>query len=430
MRHIYPLEFSRRDLLRLMGAAGLALPLRAAAQPAKAKAKAVIQIWMWGGPAHLDTFDPKPAAGYDYCGPFDKPIATNVAGVQINELLPLLAQQADKYSLIRSMTHGIYAHETASYAVQTGRKPGERMVYPCAGAVVSLFKGKDAASGGLIPPYIVLTQPQGRFAENGFLSERYRPFATGGDPAQARFAVEGVVAQGVTDKRQQDRRQLLHQLNTLEQARQDAAWKELDQAEQQAYELILGDAGKVFDLAQEKDEMRDRYGRNTFGQSCLAARRLVERGVPYITINYQGWDTHRQNFQTMRQKLPQMDKGLAALLQDLAERGLLGSTIVWWSGEFGRTPKVQWEAPWNGGRNHWGDCFCALLAGGGFQGGHIVGSTDARGEQVRDRPVYPADVIGSIYQLLGIDPDGKLPNPEGLDVPVMPAGAGRLTEIL
>jgi uncharacterized protein (DUF1501 family) len=446
MRQTYPLEFSRRDLLRLLGAAGLALPLRAelsgtppgAARPATppgasrppAKAKAVIQIWMWGGPAHLDTFDPKPAAGYDYCGPFDKPIATNVAGVQINELLPLLAKQADKYSLIRSMTHGIFAHETASYAVQTGRKPGERLVYPSAGAVVSLLKGKDAAAGGLIPPYIVLTQPQGRFSENGFLPERYRPFATGGDPAQARFAVEGIVAPGVTDKRQQDRRQLLHELNTLEKARQDAAWKDLDQAEQQAYELILGDAGKVFDLTQEKAEMRDRYGRNTFGQSCLAARRLVERGVPYVTINYQGWDTHRQNFQTMRQKLPQMDKGLATLLQDLDERGLLESTVVWWSGEFGRTPRVQWEAPWNGGRNHWGDCFCALLAGGGFKGGQVVGSTDARGEQVRDRPVYPADVIGSIFQVMGIDPDGKLPNPQGLDVPVMPAGAGRLTEIL
>jgi len=437
MRQTYPLEFSRRDLLRLMGAAGLALPLHAAlaatppgAAGRPAKAKAVIQIWMWGGPAHLDTFDPKPAAGYDYCGPFNKPIATNVAGVEINELLPLLAKQADKYSLIRSMTHGIFAHETASYAVQTGRKPGERLVYPSAGAVVSLLKGKDAGSGGLIPPYIVLTQPQGRFSENGFLPERYRPFATGGDPAQARFAVEGIVAPGVTDKRQQDRRQLLHQLNTLEKARAEAAWKDLDQAEQQAYELILGDAGKVFDLTQEKDEMRDRYGRNTFGQSCLAARRLVERGVPYITINYQGWDTHRQNFQTMRQKLPQMDKGLATLLQDLGERGLLESTVVWWSGEFGRTPRVQWEAPWNGGRNHWGDCFCALVAGGGFKGGQVVGSTDAHGEQVRDRPVYPADVIGSIFQVLGIDPDGNLPNPQGLDVPVMPVGAGRLTEIL
>ena len=439
MRNANCMQFSRRDALRLLGAGGLLaagghLPLRAGVQPAKAKA--VIQIWMWGGPAHLDTFDPKPAAGYDYCGPFDKPIPAKGSGARINELLPLLAEQGDKYSLIRSMTHGINAHETASYAVQTGRKPGERLVYPCAGAVVSLFKGREAQSGGLIPPYIVLTQPQGRFSENGFLGERYRPFATGGDPAQARFVVEGVVAQGISDQRQKDRRELLHQLNTLEKAmRDDAGLKELDQAEHQAYELILGDAGKVFDLSQEKDEMRDRYGRNTFGQSCLAARRLVERGVPYVTINYDGWDTHRQNFQVMRQKLPQMDKGLATLLQDLSERGLLDSTIIWWSGEFGRTPKVLWEAPWNGGRNHWGDCFCALVAGGGFQGGRVVGASDARGEQVKDRPVYPADLIGSIYEQLGIDPDGKMPI-QGLDVRTTPAStdgiklAGRLKELL
>src|ERR1039458_2802171 len=275
---------SRRAALRagFIGTGALlwaARPLRAVARPAKAKA--VIQIWMWGGPAHVDTLDPKPEAGYDYCGPFAKPIPTATDGLLINELLPLLAAQSGKYSVIRSMTHGVFAHETASYMTQTGRKPGERLQYPCVGAVTSLLKGAECKS--LIPPYIVLTQPQGRFSENGFLSERYRPFATGGDPAQARFAVEGVVAQGVTDKRQQDRRELLHQLNTLEKARQDAAWKELDQAEQQAYELILGDAGKVFDLAQEKDEMRDRYGRNTFGQSCLAARRLVERGVPRLT---------------------------------------------------------------------------------------------------------------------------------------------------
>ncbi len=435
------MQFSRREALRILGAgsllwaSGSGAPLRAGVQ--SAKAKAVIQIWMWGGPAHLDTFDPKPAAGYDYCGPFDKPIPTKTDGVLINELLPLLAQQSDKYSLIRSMTHGINAHETASYAVQTGRKPGERLVYPCAGAVVSLFKGHDATAGGLIPPYIVLTQPQGRFSENGFLGERYRPFATGGDPAQQRFAVEGIVAQGVTDQRQKDRRDLLHRLNTLENAMQDnAALKALDEAERQAYELILGDAGKVFDLSQEKDEMRDRYGRNTFGQSCLAARRLVEKGVPYITINYQGWDTHRQNFQVMRQKLPQMDRGLAALMQDLSERGLLESTIIWWSGEFGRTPKVSWEAPWNGGRNHWGDCFCALVAGGGFKGGRVVGESDARGEQVKDRPVYPADLLGSIYELLGIDPQSKMPNSQGLDLHVTPTAAdgikmaGRLKEIL
>jgi hypothetical protein len=392
---------------------------------------------MWGGPAHVDTLDPKPAAGYDYCGPFTKPIPTNVSGIEINELLPLLARQADKYSIIRSMTHGVYAHETASYMVQTGRRPGERLLYPCAGAVVSLLRGYNAGYAGLIPPYIVLTEPQGRFSENGFLDERYRPFATGGDPAQARFAVEGVVAPGVSDQRQKDRRELLHNLNTLEKAlTHDPSFAALDETERQAYELILGDAGKVFDLSQETDEMRDRYGRNTFGQSCLVARRLVERGVPYITINYEGWDTHRQNFQVMRQKLPQMDKGMATLLQDLSGRGLLSSTVLWWGGEFGRTPKVMWEAPWNGGRNHWGDVFCALVAGGGFKGGHVVGASDAKGEQVRDRPVYPCDLIGSIYQLLGFDPDGKLPNSQGLDVHMTPTLAdgikmgGRLKEIM
>jgi len=432
LRKVPLLQFSRREALRVLGAGGLlaaadAFPLRAGAVPAKAKA--VIQVWMWGGPSHLDTFDPKPQAGYDYCGPFDKPIPTKIDGVLINELLPMLAQQSDKYSLIRSMTHGIFAHETASYAVQTGRKPGDRLVYPCAGAVVSLFKG-EAARSGLIPPYIVLTQPQGRFSENGFLGQRYRPFATGGDPAQARFAVEGIVAQGVTDQRQKDRRNLMHQLDTLGKAmREDAVVQSLDQTEQQAYELILGDAGKVFDLAQEKDDVRDRYGRNTFGQSCLAARRLVERGVPYITINNQGWDTHRQNFQVMRQKLPQLDRGLATLLQELDERGMLDSTVIWCCGEFGRTPKVQWEAPWNGGRNHWGDCFTALVAGGGFKGGRVVGASDAKGEQVKDRPVSPADLLGSIYQQLGIDPDGTLPNTLGLDVNVMPSGS-RLKELL
>ena len=208
------------------------------------------------------------------------------------------------------------------------------------------------------------------------------------------------------------------------------------EAEAQAYDLILGDAGKVFDLSQEKDDLRERYGRNTFGQSCLVARRLVERGVPYVTINYKGWDSHKQHFQLMRRKLPEMDKGMATLLADLAERGLLASTIVWWSGEFGRTPKVQWEPPWNGGRGHYGNVFSAVVAGGGFKGGRVVGSSDAKGEEVKDRPVYPADLLASMYELLGIDPEGKLPHPMGLDARVSPTPAeevkmaGRLKEIL
>lgn len=397
----------------------------------------MIQIWMWGGPSHLDTFDPKPGAGYDYCGPLDTPIATNVDGIVIGELLPQLATQADKYSIIRSMTHGINAHETASYAVQTGRAPGDRLVYPSVGAVVALFKGYNSGYSGLIPPYIVLTETQGRFSEAGFLGPRYKPFATGGDPAQARFAVDGVVAEGIPDERQRARRELLRQLDTMGRTAEDSpALEAFYRSEDQAYDLILGDAGKVFDLSQEKAELRDAYGRNTFGQSCLIARRLVERGVPYITINYKGWDTHRQNFQTMRQRLPQMDRGLATLLADLSDRGLLDRTIVWWGGEFGRTPKVQWEAPWNGGRGHWGQAFSALVAGGGFRGGHVLGASDATGSEVRDRPVSPSDLIGSIYELLGIEADGQLPHPQGLDVRVMPqAGnvprtSGRLTEIM
>jgi hypothetical protein len=437
---------SRREAVRraLLGAGGLLLghhlSLRAlaAAPSSQAKARSIIQIWMWGGPSHLDTFDPKPEAGSDYCGPLDKPIATNVDGIRICELMPLLAKQADKYSIIRSMTHGVNAHETASYMVQTARAQGGRDVYPCAGAVVSLFKGYNAGYRGLIPPYIVLTEPQGRFSEAGFLGSRYQPFATGGDPAKTPFAVEGVVSESISERRQKDRRELLRQLDTLAHALPaNAELAASEQAEKEAYDLILGDAGKVFDLSQEKEELRDRYGRNTFGQSCLVARRLVERGVPYITINYKGgWDTHKQNFQIMRRRVPEMDKGMAALLQDLAERGLLDKTLLWWQGEFGRTPKVMWEAPWNGGRGHHGEVFCALVAGGGFKGGQVIGSSDAKGEEVTARPVYPCDLLASIYELAGIDPDAQLPHPQGLDVRVAPCAAeglrrgGRLKEIM
>jgi uncharacterized protein (DUF1501 family) len=437
---------SRREAVQrtLLGAAGLVLghhlSLRAlaAAPSAKAKAKSVIQIWMWGGPSHLDTWDPKPEAGNDYCGPLNKPIATNVDGIRICELMPQLAKQADKYAIIRGMTHGNNGHETASYMVQTARAQGGRDVFPSVGAVVSLFKGAQAGYKGLLPPYIVLTEPQGRFSEAGFLGARYKPFATGGDPGQARFAVEGVVAPGISDQRQRDRRELLHQLDTLEHAMPgDTQLAAAEQCEKQAYDLILGDAGKVFDLSQEKDELRERYGRNTFGQSCLVARRLVERGVPYITINYKGgWDTHKQNFQVMRRRLPEMDKGMATLLQDLKEHGLLDSTIVWWSGEFGRTPKVQWEAPWNGGRGHHGQVFSAVVAGGGFKGGQVIGASDAKGEAVKERPVYPGDLIGSMYELLGINPEAKLPHPQGLVVSATPSAAdkaltgGRLKEII
>jgi uncharacterized protein (DUF1501 family) len=189
----------------------------------------------------------------------------------------------------------------------------------------------------------------------------------------------------------------------------------------------------VFDPAKEKDDVRDRYGRNRFGQSCLMARRLVEHGVPYVTINYKGWDTHKQHFEIMNRKLPEMDQGFSALLEDLDQRGLLDTTIVWWGGEFGRSPKILWDAPWNGGRSHYGKCFCSVVAGGGFKGGHVVGVSDATGSAVKERSVYPQNLLASMYMLLGIDPDGLLPNPRGLDVKVMPdaqKGDGILKEIM
>lgn len=443
------IQLSRRDLLcyGLYGAGAALLGHRAvrAAEAKLAKAKSVIQIWLSGGPSHLDSFDPKPEAGNDYCGPLNNPIATNVPGIRIGELLPLLAKQADKFSIIRSMTHGDNGHETAAYLTQTGRRPGDRLVFPCAGAVVSLFRGYDAGYKGLIPPYIVLTQSQGRFSEAGFLGARHIPFATGGDPAQQKFMVEGVSSPGLNDQQQAKRRELLRKLNTLGGAlKGNPALTVFYEAEDQAYDMILGDGAKAFDLSQETDAVRKRYdvdwgtwvSRTRFSQSCLAARRLVERGVPYITINFGGWDSHTDNFKAMRQLLPDLDRGLATLLAELSERGLLESTIVWCCGEFGRTPKIDWGAPWNGGRNHYGNVFSALVAGGGFKGGRIVGSSDAKGEEVKDRPVYPCDLLGSIYELMGINPAGPLANPLGLPLTVTPTAAdgiptaGRLKEIM
>jgi uncharacterized protein (DUF1501 family) len=407
----------------------------AEASPIKTKAKSVIQVFLWGGMSHNDTWDPKPDSGYDYMGDFRKAIPTNVDGIQIGELFPNLAKQADKYSLIRSMTHRNNGHETAAYLVQTAHAPGERLSYPSIGAVFALFKGHDYK--GLIPPYVVLTRPQGRFSEEGFLGPLYKPFATGGDPNAARFEVEGVVAKGITYERQKARSVLRDSLDTMgEVMRTSNQLAVSTEARKQAYELILGQARGVFDLTQEKNELRDKYGRHTFGQSCLAARRMVEAGVPYIVINYPGgWDTHSNHFSTMRRQCPQLDQGLAMLLQDLQDHGLLESTLVWCCGEFGRTPKVDWQPPWNGGRNHHGNVFTALVAGGGFKGGHIVGASDAKAEDVKDRPVYPVDLLGSIYALGGIDASAKLAHPMGAEARVLPSAsegaksAGLLKEI-
>jgi uncharacterized protein (DUF1501 family) len=427
---------SRRSALKLgmFSAAGLmlsdwfALKAAGAINPLTAKAKSVIQIWLWGGPSHLDTFDPKPDAGYDYIGKYTKPIATNVDGIQICQALPRLAEMADKYSLLRGMTHGVNGHETASYLVMSGSKPVEGVVNPSVGSVVSLKKGYDAGYTGLIPPYITLTNPQGRFSESGFLGDRYKPFSTGGDPTKIPFTVEGIVAKGLSEERQKGRRALLETVDRLaRQMENDPLIAKMDSCRQDAYSLILGEAKKAFDVSTESDELRAEYGRNSqLGQSCLIARKLVEEGVPFITINSRAWDTHKKHFESMQRMLPDLDRSVSTLLNDLDQRGLLESTIVWVGGEFGRTPKIDWEAPWNGGRGHYGKAFTHLIAGGGFRGGQVLGATDARGENVVERKIYPWDLTASIYELLGIDPNGTLPHPEGKIAHVSPLAAGNI----
>ncbi len=402
----------------------------------KGKIKSVIQIFLWGGMSHNDAWDPKPGTGYSYLGEFDKFINTNVKGIQLGALFPHLAKQADKYSLIRSMTHGINGHETAAYLMQTGHKPGGRLAYPSVGAIFTCFK-KDQYKG-LLPPYIVMLRAAGRFSEEGFLGPEYKPFATGGDPNADRFEVQGIVNKGINDRRQRARRELLDNVNVMGYGlADDPKMTDVEKARQKAYGLILGEGKEVFNLKNEPAALRNRYGRNTFGQECLAARRMVQAGVPYITISFPGgWDTHKNHFPTMKRQCPWLDQGLAALLEDLSNKGLLDSTLVWCTGEFGRSPKVSWEPPWNGGRHHYGAVFTVLVAGGGFKGGRVVGASDEKGAKVKERPVYPADLLGSFYLLADIDADAKLPHPLGFDARVLDTekegmrSAGLLEEIM
>jgi len=402
----------------------------------KGKIKSVIQIFLWGGMSHNDTWDPKPGTGYDHLGEFDKFIPTNVDGIQISSLFPHLAKQADKYSLIRSMTHGINGHETAAYLMQTGHKPGGRLAYPSVGAIFTYFKKEEYK--GLLPPYIVMLRAAGRFSEEGFLGPAYKPFATGGNPNAERFEVQGIVNRGINDARQRARRELVDKLNVMGYGLADVPeMAAAEEAKQKAYGLILGKGREVFNLDNEPTVLRDRYGRNTFGQECLAARRMVEAGVPYVTISFPGgWDTHGNHFERMKTMCPDLDQGLATLLADLKEKDLLDSTLVWCTGEFGRTPKIAWEPPWNGGRHHYGAVFTVLVAGGGFKGGRVVGASDEIGAKVKERPVYPADLLGSVYLLAGIDAGATLPHPLGFDARVLDAekegmrSTGLLEEIM
>ena len=393
------------------------------------RAKSVILVYLDGGPAQTETFDPKPEAGRNYYGSYKGVCKTNVEGIEIGEKLPLLATMADKYTIIRSMTHGSFAHEKGHYAMITGDTSNGAVVYPSFGAVIS-YKLKDTYKG-ILPCYVSVTAANSRFNEGGFLGNAYKSFDTGGAPERQEYEVEGLINKYVSKERQNKRMDLL---SKFENKSMDKVL--IDSLRGANTEFMWGDSREVFNLSSEPDSVRQRYGKSRIGQSCLVARRLVEAGVPFVNVRTTGWDTHKKHFLRMNSMLPPLDKALSALIADLDARGLLDSTIVLCGGEFGRTPQVQWEAPWNGGRGHYGKTFSYLVAGGGFVGGKVLGKTDKTGENVAERPVHPCDLIGTIYMLMGIDPYGTLPHVSEGDLPILPSlldkkqSSGLLYEII
>jgi hypothetical protein len=400
----------RRDFVRIgaLSSLGVALPdlLRARAQAKDApesKAKACIVLWMSGGPSHMDTFDLHPDAPADFRGEFN-PIATKAAGMKISEHLPQLAEQADKFSVINSVTHPSPSHDIASHIMLTGNVPARGTVNPSYGSVVFRERGYEAS----LPPYIAV--PNGhRYSAAGFMGGSYKPFAIGADPNANGFQVSSLkLPGGMTVDRLDNRRKWLDGLDSLKKRMDgDADLKVLDEFYQRSYDMISApEASAAFDMTKEDDKLRDRYGRNTLGQSCLLARRLVEAGVSFVHVDRGGWDTHRTNFDTLKKsRLPELDQAFSALLEDLAARGMLDSTAVLWMGEFGRTPKIDYGERWQGGRHHYSKVFSSVIAGGGFQGGYVVGSSSEKGEEVKDRPVLPWDIGASLMTHLGIPYD-------------------------
>jgi hypothetical protein len=438
---------TRRDFVRIGGLTALGLGLgdllrlrsRAAegdgdanqtAAPLTAKANRCILIWLDGGPTHLETFDLKPDAPAEVRGPF-QPISTAVPGVQICELMPNTAQRLGQLAIVRSVTSPLGEHNFGAHYLLTGYKPTPVLEYPSFGSVVAHLRGGES----VLPPHVAVPEFRvggGRLAGNGFLSEASRPFSVGGDPAKPDFRVRDLdFYPGVDGVRIDRRREFLSALDgfrrDVETGSQPAS---PDPGFEQAYRLVTStEAKKAFDLRDEPAAIRQRYGPRTIGQCCLLARRLIERGVPFVTVNNPGWDTHQNAYTRLKEGytgakvpvglIPSLDLALAALIGDLEERGLLDDTLIVVMGEFGRTPKLNVD----GGRDHWPRVFSVVLAGGGVPGGQVIGASDAVGEGPKDRPVTPADLAASIYTLLGIDPHHTLYTADGRPVHVNRDGA-------
>jgi hypothetical protein len=422
---------SRREVLRLgsLGFLGLGLDewfrLRASAASRpddSAKVKSCILIWLAGGPSHLDTFDPKPDASVDVRGEF-KPIATAVPGLKISEVFPNLARVMDRVTLIRSMTSPEADHDRAAHHLLTGYRPSPALVYPSFGSVVSKTREEKR---GMLPPYVAVPEAP-IFASSGYLTPAYDPFAVSGDPNQSGFRVRNLTPPDkLTLERLLRRREMVKALDDFSRdVPATSLTTSRDQFSERAYSLLTSTAAQAaFRISDEPDAVRDKFGRTTVGQSCLLARRLVEAGVSFVTINDRGmgqlgWDTHIQNFSTIKNNLaPPLDRGVAALVEDLSQRGLLDSTLVIVMGEFGRTPRINQNA----GRDHHGRANSVLMFGAGTPAGMVLGRTDAQGDAPAEHPVTPADLAAVLYHKLGIDPETKYDAPDGRPVRLVDGG--------
>jgi hypothetical protein len=424
---------TRRSFLKIgaLGMGGLSLPNLLAAQQAPARRDtAVILFWMAGGPSHIDTYDMKPAAPLEVRGPF-RPIQTNLTGLQVCELMPRHARIADKLSVIRSLRHELGVHDDASHWVQTGyplfnaRNRGQ--LQPAQGAVVSHLRGPLHPD---MPAYVCLPEayssPQGFYQAAATLGARHNPVNGGGDPTLGNYrTAEFALPREVTLDRLQDRRSLVHHMDHLRRRVETSDVAEnMNVSQRRAFDLITGQkAREAFDLSREPIALRERYGKHAWGQATILARRLVEAGVTFVTINLyerdvDWWDDHYVIEQNLRRRLPIFDQALATLIEDLHERGSAERVLVAAFGEFGRTPHIDALA----GRSHWPRAMSAVLSGGGIHSGQIIGATTSDGGEPRDRQLGPGDLLATMYRVLGIDHDTFLPDRQNRPQRLVEAG--------
>ncbi len=420
--------FSRRDCLQLglgtIVGGGLvdALRLRGIAASesptGQAQAKSCILVWLDGGPTHYETFDPKPDAPKEIRGEFE-PISTKIPGVQFSKHMQRLAAMADKFAVIRSIRHNQGNHGAGNHYMMTGAPPRIPVgcgafvsFHPSMGSVAAFERGTNSG----LPNYFSIPR-MSRSGGPNFLGAKYAPFVVPDNPNSGSFRVRDVaLPSGLTDNRFQTRRNLRGLVDKMVRINDKAAGdpvNALDDYYKQGYNLITSpEAQKAFDIHSEPAEVRDRYGRNSFGQRALLGRRLVEAGVPFITLYEGGWDHHRNIFSSLNSRLPDVDSTLATLLEDLGQRGMLDSTLVVVLGEFGRTPKVNSR----GGRDHWSNAMSVMMAGGGTPGGTIVGATDRAGYSAVENVRSPENFVSTIYRKMGIDPDKFVHTPQGRPV--------------